>query len=152
MYSMVYITIQQVIIQHLYHLFPDSPKELMKKQRRGSQQSPKRTSQPRRRSSRLSPQTDNKDQSASKVAEEGVLKPRCVNTANWQFTHQPRDFKIPAKNATSKLRRTSNENTKSKDGSVKPAKVLCPLRHGPKDVCTICMARQKIFVIAMFVF
>ncbi|KAJ7334538.1 Cell division control protein 7 [Desmophyllum pertusum] len=119
----------------------DSPKELMKKQRRGSQQSPKRTSQPRRRSSRLSPQTDNKDQSATKVAEEGVLKPRCVNTANWQFTHQPRDFKIPAKNATSKLRRTSNENTKSKDGSVKPVKVLCPLRHGPKDVCTICMAR-----------
>lgn len=113
----------------------------MKKQKRGSQQSPKRTSQPRRRSSRLSPQTDNKDQSASKVAEECVLKPRCVNTANWQFTHQSKDFKVPAKNASSKLKRTSNDTTKSKDGSFKPAQVLCPLRHGPKEVCTICMAR-----------
>ncbi len=113
----------------------------MKKQKRGSQQSPKSTSQPRRRSSRLSPQTDNKDQSASKVAEECVLKPRCVNTANWQFTHQSKDFKVPTKNATSKLRRTSNDNTKSKDGPFKPAQVLCPLRHGPKEVCTICMAR-----------
>lgn len=121
----------------------DSPKELMKKQKRGSsQQSPKRTSQPRRRSSRLSPQNDNKDQSACKVAEEGVLKPRSVNTANWQFTHQSKGFKVPAKNATSKLRRTSSENAKSsKEGPFKPAQVLCPLRHGPKDVCTICMAR-----------
>lgn len=113
----------------------------MKKQKRGSQQSPKRTSQPRRRSSRLSPQTDNKDQSASKVAEKCVLKPRCVNTANWQFTHQAKDFKVPAKNATSNLRRTSNENAKSKEGSFKLTQVLCPLRHGPKEVCTICMAR-----------
>lgn len=114
----------------------------MKKQKRGSQQSPKSTSQPRRRSSRLSPQTDNKDQqSANRVAEECVLKPRCVNTANWQFTHQSKDFKVPAKNASSKLRRTSNDTTKSKDGSFKPAQVLCPLRHGPKEVCTICMAR-----------
>ena len=126
----------------MYHLSADSPKELIKKQKRGSsQQSPKRTSQPRRRSSRLSPQTDNKDQSASKVAEEGVLKPRSVNTVNWQFTHQAKDFKVPTKNATSKLRRTSNENAKSKEGSFKPAQLLCPLRHGPKDVCTICMAR-----------
>lgn len=113
----------------------------MKKHKRASQQSPKNKFQPRRRSSRLSPQTDNKEQAASKVAEECVLKPRCVNTANWQFTHQSKDFKVPAKNAASKLRRTSNENTKSKDGSFKPAQVLCPLRHGPKDVCTICMAR-----------
>ena len=127
----------------LYHLSTDSPKELMKKQKRGSsQQSPKRTSQPRRRSSRLSPQNDHKDQSACKVAEEGVLKPRSVNTANWQFTHQAKGFKVPAKNATSKLRRTSSENAKSsKEGPFKPAQVLCPLRHGPKDVCTICMAR-----------
>ena len=122
-------------------ILPDSPKELMKKQKRGHHQSPKSTSQPRRRSSRLSPQTDNKDQPASKVAEECVLKPRCVNSANWQFTHQTRDFKVPAKNATSKLRRPSNENSKSKEASFKPAQVLCPLRHGPKDVCTICMAR-----------
>ena len=121
----------------------------MKKHKRASQQSPKSTLQPRRRSSRLSPQTDNKDQAASKVAEECVLKPRCVNTANWQFTHQSKDFKVPAKNAASKLRRTSNENTKCKDGSFKPAQVLCPLRHGPKDVCTICMARY-VFCVSHF--
>ena len=120
-------------------LFSDSPKEL-KKQKKTNLKSPKNSSQPRRRSSRLSPQTESKDESAGKAAEECILKPRCVNSANWQFTHQTRDFKVPSKNATSKLRRISNEKGSSKD-SFQPAQVLCPLRHGPKEVCTICMAR-----------
>ena len=116
----------------------DSPKELKKQKR--TLQSPKTTSQPRRRSSRLSPQNENKDQTGGKVGEERILKPRCVNSANWQFTHQSKDFKVPSKTATSKLRRTSDEKANSKD-TFKQAQVLCPLRHGPKDVCTICMAR-----------
>lgn len=117
----------------------DSPKEL-KKQKKTNLKSPKNASQPRRRSSRLSPQTESKDQSAGKAGEECILKPRCVNSAKWQFTHQTRDFKVPSKNATSKLRRISNEKGSSKD-SFQPAQVLCPLRHGPKEVCAICMAR-----------
>ncbi|KAK2566029.1 Cell division cycle 7-related protein kinase [Acropora cervicornis] len=114
----------------------DSPKEA-KKKRRMSNQSPKRSLQPRRRSSRLSPPADHP---ASKVAEDSILKPRCVNTSNWEFTHQSKDFKVPSKNATSKLRRSSSEKSSGKV-SFQPAQVLCPLRHGPKEVCTICMAR-----------
>ncbi|XP_068740030.1 cell division cycle 7-related protein kinase-like [Montipora capricornis] len=117
----------------------DSPKEVPKHRRMGnlSHHSPKKTTQSRRRSSRLSPPTDH---TAKKVAEDSILKPRCVNSTNWQFTHQSKDFKVPSKNATSKLRRSSNEKASTKV-SFKPAQVLCPLRHGPKEVCTICMAR-----------
>ena len=128
--------------------FPDSPKEV-KKKRRMSNQSPKKSSQPRRRSSRLSPPADHM---ASKVAENSILKPRCVNTSNWEFTHQSKHFKVPSKNATSKLRRSSGEKSSGKV-SFQATQVLCPLRHGPKEVCTICMARYlKLFFINNFLF
>lgn len=128
--------------------FPDSPKEA-KKKRRISNQSPKTSLQPRRRSSRLSPPANH---TSSKAAEDSVLKPRCVNTSNWEFTHQSKDFKVPSKNATSKLRRSSSEKSSGKV-SFQPTQVLCPLRHGPKEVCTICMARYlKLFFINNLLF
>ena len=130
----------------------ESPRELpvSKKQKQSAYHSPRKNTLPRRRSSRLSPQSENKDQSSNNAnmrdvtgdtGVQTVLKQHSGNLAKVPFTHQSKDFKVPSRNASTKLRRTSSETNKFKDDIYHPAQVLCPLRHRPREVCTICMSR-----------
>ena len=106
--------------------------------------SPSNNKVAKRRRSRHSPQSLNKGDKLKKSPKEDcivikpILKQNSINSSI-QFTRGAKTFKLPTRSSTLRSKKLS---TNCRD-ACKPAQVLCPLRHGPTEICTACMARYS---------
>ena len=100
---------------------------------------------PKKRSTRHSPHLDGNERSPKERKKEEsaiskqVLKQSSADNINSsiQFTRSVKSFQQPWRNSSTRMKR-SNSTTRD---SCKPAQVLCPHRHGPSEICAVCMAR-----------